>query len=126
MDGYPCTCGGENCNCFRCDGTGIVEKSLPAIGRPHRNFAQAVHEVAAKQTRVINNPPENRIERNKGRYSRWSLVPKEFPTAPRTSNIIPKKLKIALKEWLGSPQEKCAICGVEVKNMEKHHRKTHT
>lgn len=24
MDKYPCTCGGENPNCFRCDGTGMV------------------------------------------------------------------------------------------------------
>lgn len=30
MEKYPCTCGGENPNCFRCDGTGLVaSRALP-------------------------------------------------------------------------------------------------
>jgi uncharacterized C2H2 Zn-finger protein len=30
MENYPCTCGGENQNCFRCDGTGLVKsQALP-------------------------------------------------------------------------------------------------
>jgi hypothetical protein len=30
MEKYPCTCGGDNPNCFRCDGTGLVSsRALP-------------------------------------------------------------------------------------------------
>lgn len=30
MEKYPCTCGGDNANCFRCDGTGLVSsRTLP-------------------------------------------------------------------------------------------------
>lgn len=38
MEKYPCTCGGENPNCFRCDGTGLVESlvlPLRSDGRIH-------------------------------------------------------------------------------------------
>lgn len=39
MDKYDCTCGGLNGNCFRCFGTGLVESSVPIVGRPHRVLA---------------------------------------------------------------------------------------
>jgi hypothetical protein len=38
MGNYPCSCGGENSNCFRCDGTGLVgSRALPlrSDGRIH-------------------------------------------------------------------------------------------
>lgn len=37
MDSFPCTCGGENPNCFKCDGTGMLTRPAPppqAPGRP--------------------------------------------------------------------------------------------
>jgi hypothetical protein len=34
MDKYTCTCGGENPNCFKCDGTGMVSSLVGTLGRP--------------------------------------------------------------------------------------------
>lgn len=38
MDKYPCSCGGENPNCYRCDGTGMVKSMVLPVrsdGRIH-------------------------------------------------------------------------------------------
>ncbi len=29
MDSYPCTCAGDNSNCFKCYGTGLVRRPAP-------------------------------------------------------------------------------------------------
>lgn len=42
MDTYPCSCVGENPNCFKCSGTGLVRTKAGLLGRPKANLAEVV------------------------------------------------------------------------------------
>lgn len=35
MQGFDCSCNGENPNCFKCFGSGIAEGRASQVGRPH-------------------------------------------------------------------------------------------
>jgi hypothetical protein len=51
MDKYDCSCGGLNGNCFRCFGTGLVQSSAPAVGRPHRALTPSLVSSLSKKKR---------------------------------------------------------------------------
>ena len=126
MDSYPCACGGENPNCFRCDGTGMIAKFLPAIGRPHRNFAQAASEFAAKQIQSVGTISTLRADRDKGKYPRHSLGARDRRFTPSIpSDEAPKRLASELKKRFNSAIYLCVICGARVKDLQQHHGAVH-
>lgn len=47
MDRFPCSCGGENPNCFRCYGTGMVDTPV-SVGRPRADISEMARAAALK------------------------------------------------------------------------------
>lgn len=68
-----CSCGGENENCFKCNGTGIYTKKIVS------NIEECHHIIQEKQTRAINSNQESKFSndqrggiygiRERGRFS---------------------------------------------------------
>ncbi len=75
MEKYPCSCGGENPNCFRCDGTGMVESMVLPVRsdgriRPQPRNPETVTPPSRRTTQL--KPVEPRIE------ERWSCAKCNF------------------------------------------------
>lgn len=68
-----CSCGGENENCFKCNGTGIYTKKIVS------NIEECHHAIQEKQARAINSNEESKFSndqrggiygiRERGRFS---------------------------------------------------------
>jgi hypothetical protein len=56
MDHYSCTCGGENPNCFKCDGTGLVKRPPPPLHPPGRPRTSPVPSSGKSATALSRNP----------------------------------------------------------------------
>lgn len=54
LGAFPCTCRGENENCFRCHGTGSTHKQLLARQNP-------TFELAAKRQSIVQAPSEQQL-----------------------------------------------------------------
>lgn len=128
MDSYPCACGGENPTCFRCDGTGMLEKSSPAIGRPHRNFAQAASESTARQVQSVGTISTIRTDRDNGKYPRYSLGVRKGHFKPSIPSDIKtsKLLKLELKKRFNPAFYSCVLCGARVKDLQQHQDAVHS
>lgn len=128
MGVYHCICGGGNSNCFRCGGTGVVSGPTVAVGRPHRNLAQA----ASQQVPLISKPPQNQCAPEAGAYVRLSYAKPCLscgePISDRVQHLCsinslhsrsprPSKTK--------PPSANCPVCGVKVSNPERHIKRAH-
>jgi uncharacterized C2H2 Zn-finger protein len=146
MDGYPCTCGGENSNCFKCYGTGLVQSSslLPrSDGRVHTQPMSS----ESKNT----NPskwPEKKVRPSRfSRPSTNSFLPVAcslcgllfgsgteylshiLAVHKKTSAINKNTIKSAPKKSNNLKSENlftCSNCDAQVKDLEKHYERAHS
>ena len=94
MDTNPCPCGGENASCFRCFGTGLLAKSVPTVGRPHRNLAQAASEALDVKPNRSNPRPMAPADKAVPKVSRDGLGASKgrFTPFKPTLKLLPVKL----------------------------------
>jgi hypothetical protein len=78
MDYYSCTCGGENPNCFKCDGTGLVKRPPPPLHPPGRPRTPPV---------LSSGKPLAALSENASRPSRVSRSISSKPPKPKDDQI---------------------------------------
>ncbi len=153
MDQFPCPCGGETPNCFRCFGTGLIPSPVPIVGRPPRDLAQAAREIEAKNGKVrrkikVRPKSGNRVVKVVSEVPvRAAAKPAALPAAPSykkcphcglvlRSKQMGKHLLnvhgidatgalICVKVAIAKEPTQCSLCGVMVKNQKKHLKKAH-
>lgn len=136
MDTFSCTCRGENSNCFRCFGTGLVEKPLPGVGRPHRNLAEAAAAAAAagknestKQDRAPRARRKKKAQLNT--YVAQLPIYIKCPDCGEVVRHLNKHKRLRHDATVNAEVRrtvtltKCQKCGVLVKNLSKHQKKAH-
>ena len=98
MEMITCSCGGENPNCFKCDGTGLVSKTSDQVGRPKTDFAKLAKakQLAKREVRIVRRrvPTDSKIPQRSD-----LSVPSEKPVN-----------HMAVKPDL-RPYKKCPHCG---------------
>lgn len=141
LSSTPCSCGGENPNCFRCWGTGMVEPDLPdppEVGaylgsRTRRRRSQTVQAQARQLfkcptcgvsvgklsrhlAKVHGQQDMAGPTREDGRGGAEGVLTGTMTTSPQ--RLPPKKPLVPPdRHW-------CAVCGAIVKNLRKHISKT--
>lgn len=146
MDSHPCTCRGENQNCFKCDGTGMVD-SKPApphpAGRfsPHKELANSRRTIELrspgnrtspprkpnKPSKAHRPPPNNQSSDGNGRII-CRACDKTFSFFTELQNHTYKLhilKKSAKKERPTQNISTCPKCNCRVRNLEKHIRRNH-
>lgn len=128
MEQIPCTCGGENSNCYKCSGTGMV------------GISQARTVLAPKPPRRFGGTPVAKSRGRNGGASKISTPQmSERDACPhvsecqsggekvlgRGSQVCPASAASSVELPI-SATPRCQICQVEVpKHMDRHMRKTH-
>lgn len=98
METIACSCGGENPNCFKCDGTGLVSKISDQVGRPKTDLAKLAK---AKQ-----------LQKREVRIVRRKLPPKAEMPLPRDVTAPPsKQVNHEVQKPDFRPYKKCPHCG---------------
>lgn len=103
MDSKPCTCGGENENCFKCFGTGVVpDEGATFPGSEGGSYGMSGHCSRCGWGQDVG-----------GSHRCRPMFSIANPTLPERPPL--------------APPPNCAICGAEVKekNMAKHLRQRH-
>lgn len=113
MHSIPCSCGGDNANCFKCDGTGMVARAAQQLGRPHPAPGQL--------------PPAAKRASARSRPAKQSKPPRPT-TAARTES--PKLDWSARRSTTAAaaadpPVQLCPDCGIYVRRLERHRGKVH-
>lgn len=148
MNQFPCTCGGNNPNCFRCDGTGMVARPTLGVGRPHRDFAKAAIEAEQQQSRdeqpsnptVRRDPTQTLFQHANWDVTHIRLMHVQCPIcgiAIQKSRLAKHQRKVhgdatstttlnrPLKHSVPNNWTNCKICGARVKHLERHNEKVH-
>ncbi len=147
MDVYSCTCGGENPNCFKCDGTGLVSKPPPVIhipGRPRSPLSASTSSGGATPTAspTTSRPRYREVQAPASSASQircrlCSVVvenatelllhlraehprPFEVGGANSKNTPAPKKKKAA------ATLRPCPQCGAPVGDVERHYKRIHS
>lgn len=148
MDTLPCSCGGENSNCFKCFGTGLVPSAAGSLGRP-KSAAIPSPSFSKSGVRKRAKPAQSQ----KGPSLAGSLSSgKPFkPVAAKTYcpiclQVIPTGTLRAHRRWahptaqelearpasfepqqptVKPPQVTCPFCNCSVRRLDKHIRKAH-
>ena len=109
MDRYPCSCAGENPNCFRCYGTGLV-KSPVTVGRPRADISEMARAAALKSK------PQGK---KKKKMVATATVPKR-PESARGAGELGN-------QYVLHKLAHCAHCGATVKarRLESHIQRVH-
>lgn len=151
MDQFPCPCRGETPNCFRCFGTGLIPNPVPLVGRPHRDFAQAALEAESKRgkprkkvklsRKIISGnkeaPPHAKVDKK----PQIEFTAPSYKKCPDCGLVLRSKslgkhrrnvhgvdengVVIDVKPASVRELQRCSVCGVMVKNQEKHFKKAH-
>lgn len=147
MEKYPCTCGGENPNCCKCDGTGLVGRPPPPLHPPGRLRASP----APSNSKSVSVPlPANAHTTANCREGTGLALPSaksqiacrlcgvSFSNAdelldhlnakyPHLSISWPvRKTPVAPKEKASRPLVSCPQCGIPVGNVDKHYKRVHS
>lgn len=134
MDSIPCTCGGLNYNCFRCDGTGMVAP------RKQYNLQEKILGVEAFNDRFApirpTRQPKKREKRKEQTLADWaaavaaktqvSAAPVALPAAPKaTPEVV--QLASAKAASRNSPVFKlqCSVCQEEYDYRAPHSHRIH-
>lgn len=130
MDTFSCTCRGENNNCFRCFGTGLVDRPLPEVGRPHRNLAEAAaRNESTKQARTPCAQRKKKAQLNT--YVKQLPVYIKCPDCGEVVRHLNKHQRLRHHTTVNAEVRRvvnltrCQKCGVMVKNLSKHQKKVH-
>lgn len=119
MNTIPCSCGGENQNCFKCDGTGMVASCAQQFGRPH-----LAPGARAPEKKPAYRPVKGSFKKP-SKNIKGPIKPPEYKNGP--SPVPPRVITIQL------PLVRCALvlvtcphCGASVKALKKHYEKAHS
>lgn len=139
MEKFPCTCRGENPNCFKCDGTGMVARPEPKLVHPG---ISRVRPVATKGTSAQAAPPEPARASKGNRGSATHREPifcrlcersfvfaadllehlREAHSPPTVGPIVATTRKRSRRARLVP----CPVCGDPVGDVAKHVARLHT
>jgi hypothetical protein len=112
MNSIPCSCGGENPNCFKCDGTGMVASAAQQLGRPHPPPGQIPLQ-------------KKRARRSRGQSLRAKSARPAGAALP--SFAAPRKKKPqAAAPRIARVLVVCPECGASVRQLKKHYEKAHS
>lgn len=130
----PCSCGGENPTCFKCDGTGLIEKveqrvptifSTRGITKAGETSPEEIQRRAIKQKKPQKILQNNTINLMQSNYSRKISKEntKKKPNIGNSLNSAPKYrcVKCSYK-WNSDPNVGCAWCK-ELGPYEVHYQK---
>ena len=142
MHAIPCSCGGENSRCFKCDGTGMVPRPALQKGRPHPAPGALKKSASGRRVRSQNGTKRNQPT---ARSTATPLTRKAAPPPPELPPTWPADNKPtqpsrdprpnAQAGYAPKPKQVqkaspplvcCPACGVQTSNLAKHHRKAHT
>lgn len=139
LSSNPCSCGGDNPSCFRCWGTGMVESPVS----DSRDVAPG--QKAWGSWQLDSNATQSRSRRSKPyavcphcgvevrhiarHVAKVHAVGKVFPVADpdtdtRTVDTLRRDPPQRQRKLQVQSLTTCPVCGVSVKSMQKHARKT--
>lgn len=155
MDDVPCSCGGENPRCHRCDGTGMVPQRSAPVLRTGDGFRQAAKRAAGQPTNAFP-PQEPRAPKVGGSTLGCRTPGPSLASEPQSTDNSEKLPRdecphcgvLIRSNWLtrhiagvhgsvglgDAPAEltkkkgdmtRCGLCGVLVRKMDRHLRKAH-
>lgn len=127
MDNFECSCKGENPNCFKCGGTGLVESERGQVGRPAIPLGKD----------FLSEPPKSTAtsEREKIKVKSSFLSDSEIEGLAQEAYKRAKERIVKYKQRLDAKKSQiinapiwvqCPLCEVKVKRLEKHFMKHHT
>lgn len=149
MDTLPCSCGGENSNCFKCYGTGLVPSAAGSLGRPKSaatlspSSAKSGIRKRAKLAQYQKRPsiPPDGLSSGKPfkpvsaktycpiclqviptgtlRFHRRRAHPTAQELLANPASSEPKQLKVK------PSQVTCPLCNCSVRRLDKHIHKAH-
>ena len=149
MDRFTCTCNGENPNCFKCDGTGMVPRASPTTEKgayqrerwSSKSYSSQTHPTPHPETRLGSASPVKPVTKTK---SDQILCPvcriefhfREFPHHRRREHPFSKETR-HFASGRGMPQtsagssapktlRECPDCKAQVINLQKHTNKVHS
>lgn len=116
MDRFPCSCGGENPNCFRCFGTGLIDRPV-SVGRPHPSVSEMARQAALK-------PKVGTKSKKKSKKPKKAIDTRKAALNEPFANAEPGALA---KYSDGTKLVICSHCGVEVRasRMADHVQRVH-
>lgn len=116
MDRFPCSCGGENPNCFRCFGTGLIDRPA-SVGRPHPNLSEMARQAALK--------PKVSAKSKKGRKKPKQVIETRKAALDEASGNAKPGVSATYSD--GNKLVICSHCGVEVRasRMADHVQRVH-
>lgn len=117
MDIFPCSCGGENPNCFRCFGTGLIDRPV-SVGRPHPSVSEMARQAALKPK--VGTKSKKKSKKPKKAIDTWKAALNE-PFANAEPGALAKYSD-------GTKLVICSHCGVEVRasRMADHVQRVHS
>jgi predicted RNA-binding Zn-ribbon protein involved in translation (DUF1610 family) len=123
----PCSCGGENENCFRCFGTGLFTpgkdagERIPGTYRAQRSGGMS----APTSTKNLRKCPEcGQMVRRMDRHIRRVHRTLESDVAVLVAlKRKPVKAPVPVVAKAARPLHRCPDCGAMVKSLEKHRKK---
>jgi hypothetical protein len=144
LSSISCSCDGENPNCFKCWGTGMVSAAVGQIGRPHRNLAEAAQMAPEAPTNTSGpwtSPKEGHSSDNSLRFSlpkpcvfcghpdsgksgihRCEVGPSLAELRRRRGKRKAQKDKVVK---LPNETVQCPICNISLVKLEQHLKKVH-
>lgn len=127
MDRFECSCRGENPNCFKCGGTGLVDSKHGQIGRPATPLGKTF---LAEPTKLTSASQREKVKANDSFLSDAEIAGLAYKRYKKAQERIAKsKEKIAAEKLVNIPTSAwtvCPFCEAKVKNLDKHFRKSHT
>ena len=127
MDRFECSCRGENPNCFKCGGTGLVDSKKGQIGRPATPLGKTF---LAEPPKLTTTSPRAKVKTNDTFLSDAEIVGLAHKRYKKAQERIARtKEKIAAEKLTSIPTSAwtvCPFCEAKVKNLDKHFRKSHT
>lgn len=127
MDNFECSCKGENPNCFKCGGTGLVASTKDQLGRPAPPLGKTFLTETPQATPTFE---RKKVKTGSGFYSDAEIAGIAQKRYEKAKERIEKnKEKLAAEKLTSIPTSVwsvCPFCEAKVKNLDKHYRKSHT
>lgn len=140
----PCSCGGDNANCFKCFGSGLVSSQTHALGRP-RDAAERSRRSGlkglpaqskgskksgdAKSNARAPSPVATQGLALRASHTECPICLKRVPTNILREHLLHIHPQSPAVEWRRIrrplPPVRCPVCSVKVANFESHFQKVH-
>lgn len=136
LGSVPCACGGENANCFRCWGTGMVE----ALSVPPDGEYLGTHLAKQEALRALSPCPECGVTvmglsahlqfahgpqpKNEKKKARTNKGTKSYQVVLVATRPKPERKKLQSPADVDPTLHFCVVCGVAIRSLTKHFNRT--